>query len=146
MAYLAVMMAVAIIGLSAAYTVSAGASLAQHDAEEELLAIGLDFQRALQRYAAATPVGTPRAPTDLESLLKDPRQPGVQRYLRQIPVDPLTGQRDWVIVRNPQNLIVGLHSASARKPLKVTGFAPALSLLEGERETYEAWVFRGPVP
>lgn len=144
LAYLAVMMAVAMVGAAAAFTVSAGASLAQHDAEEELLAIGLDFHRALQRYASASPAGTPRAPAELASLLRDPRQPGVQRYLRQIPLDPLTGQRDWVVIRNSQNLIVGLHSASTRKPLKLTGFVAPLAGLEGEHDTYETWVFRGP--
>ncbi|WP_374565611.1 type II secretion system protein [Ideonella sp.] len=141
---MAVMMAVAIVGATAAFTVSAGASLAQHDAEEQLLEIGLDFQRALQRYASASPAGTPRAPAELASLLRDPRQPGVQRHLRQIPLDPLTGQRDWVPIRNPQNLIVGLHSASTRKPLKVTGFVAPLAGLEGEHDSYEDWVFRGP--
>jgi len=145
LAYLAVMIAVAVIGVAAAFSVGAGASLAQHDAEEELLYVGLAFQQALQAYAQASPLGTPRAPANLDSLLKDPRQPQVRRYLRQIPLDPLTGRRDWVLIRNPQNLIVGLHSASKRKPLKVTGFAPALANLEGEHDTFEAWVFRGPV-
>ena len=145
-AYIAVMLAVAVVGLVAAYSVRAGAALSQHDAEEELLVIGLEFQLALQRYASATPGGAPGAPQTLEELLRDPRHPGLVRHLRRIPADPFTGEADWVLVRDPRNLIIGVHSNSLLKPLKVSGFVPALSRLEGEHDFYRDWVFYGFPP
>jgi type II secretory pathway pseudopilin PulG len=142
-AYLALMMAIAVLGMAAVYTVRVGKSMSQHDAEEELLAVGLQFQRALQSYANATPAGLARTPTTLDDLLRDPRHPGLVRHLRQIPSDPLTGRPDWVPVLDPQRRIVGLHSASKLKPLKSAGFARELAALEGEKSSYVEWVFLG---
>ena len=143
-AYLSVMLALAIIGLTAAHTVQLGAALSQHDAEEALLLVGLDFQIALQRYADATPVGLPRAPQRLEELLRDARHPGVVRHLRSLPPDPMTGQADWAVVRSPQGVIIGVHSRSVHTPQKLAGFHPQLAHLEGKRSSYSEWVFYGP--
>ncbi len=140
------MIAVAVIGITAANAVQVGARLTQHGAEQELLAIGEEFQLALRRYAAATPQGAARAPASMEELLRDPRYPGVVRHLRRYRADPLTGRLDWTLVRDGTGRIVGIHSSSSRRPLKVTGFPPAVRHLEGEKSSYREWVFWGAVP
>lgn len=144
-AYLALMIAVAVIGLVAANAVQLGAVHGQRHAEEELLYVGSEFQRALGRYADATPVGLPRAPNALDELLRDPRYPGVVRHLRRAYVDPMTGGADWVWVRDAQGRIVGVHSASERKPLRSSGFDATLAHLEGDKASYREWVFWGPM-
>ena len=145
-AYVAAMLAVALVALVAAHSLRAGASLSQHDAEEELLSVGLEIQLALQRYANASPAGVHRSPESLEALLRDARHPGVVRHMRSVPVDPMTGNTDWVLVRDARNLVIAVHSASFRKPLKVSGFPPSLARLEGERRSYRDWIFGGVPP
>ena len=143
-AYLALMIAIAIIGLVAANAVQLGAVHGQRDSEEELLFIGTEFQRALNRYADTTPAGLARAPRTIDELLRDPRYPGVVRHLRRAYADPMTGQPDWVWVRDAQGQILGVHSASERKPLRTSGFDASLVHLDGEKASYREWVFWGP--
>lgn len=144
-AYMALMVAVAVLGLTATYSVRVGAAFSRHDAEEELLHVGMLVQRALHSYANASPPGAPRAPLSLDELLRDARYPGKVRHLRRIPVDPMTGHDDWILVRTIDGRIAAIHSRSKEKPLKRTGFEPALSYLdECEATSYQQWVFFGP--
>ncbi len=56
----------------------------KREKEQELLFVGDQFRRALSCIAEHTPGKARRYPLSLEELLKDPRYPGVQRYLRKI--------------------------------------------------------------
>ena len=58
-AFLALLISIAIIGVAAAATLQVGSLLQRHAAEEELLAIGSEFRRALICYSSATPAGQP---------------------------------------------------------------------------------------
>ncbi|WP_284616245.1 type II secretion system protein [Aquabacterium humicola] len=137
------MLVIAVISIGSAYAVKAGAALSRHDAEQELLAVGIEFQNALRSFAATSPPGAPRAPRTLDDLLRDPRHPATIRHLRRLPHDPLTGKRDWMVVRSPQG-IVAIHSAAAGTPLKSASFDRDLGHLEGERKSYRDWLFIGP--
>lgn len=144
-AYLALMIVIALIGVVTANAVQLGSVHGQREAEDELLFIGEELQDALRRYADASPLGLPRAPRDVNELLRDPRYPGVVRHLRKLYVDPLTGETDWVMVFDMQGRIVGVHSRSSRKPIRNTGFKAGLSHLEGRNESYQSWMFWGPL-
>ena len=145
LAFIALLLIIAVIGVIASSAVRLGAVSAQRSAEEALLDIGGEFQRALVRYAQATPNGLPREPATLEALLRDPRYPGVVRHLRQIYSDPLTGAPDWVLLRNAAGGIVALHSRSHRTPVKQAGFDRPLShLASRQARTYQDWLFIGP--
>jgi type II secretory pathway pseudopilin PulG len=65
---------------------------------------------------ADTPTTTAagQGPVDLAELLDDTRTPVRQRHLRRLYEDPLTGQADWVLLRNAQGRIEALHSRSNR--------------------------------
>jgi type II secretory pathway pseudopilin PulG len=144
-AYLALMMAIAIIGIVAANTVQTGAAQGQREVEEELLFVGSEYGLALNRYAEATPAGASRAPRTVDELLRDPRYPGLVRHLRRPYPDPTGGHLEWVWVRDRQGFIIGVHSASNLRPLRTTGFAPNLAHLEGRKvASYRDWVFWGP--
>lgn len=145
LAYLALLAAVAVMGMVAAHTVQQGAAQAQHALEEELVFIGEQFRVALDRYARATPAGTARAPRELEDLLRDPRRPAVVRHLRQLYADPMTGRADWEPVRDAQGLILGVHSRSSRKPLRLQGPPGQLPPGDGGWQSYREWVFWGPL-
>ena len=143
-AYLLLLIAVALIGLVASASISLGATIARRDAEQQLLAVGAEFQKALQSYAgvpagAVTPTSG-RGPRSLDDLVKDPRTPGVRRHLRQIYADPLTGKAEWGLVTDSQGLIVGVYSLAEGKPIKRTGFEQGWLAFE-EAESYANWVF-----
>lgn len=130
--YVALLVLVAVIGMSAAMSLQTGAQVQRRAAEQALLQIGEDFRRALDSYRAATPIGQRSTPAAVQDLLRDPRYPSVRRHLRQLPADPITGSRDWGIVTGPDGGIVAVHSRSERKPLKVAGFASGWQTLEGK--------------
>jgi type II secretory pathway pseudopilin PulG len=144
--YVALLIAVAIIGMAAAAALQAGALLQRRDAERSLLDAGADFSAALASYARATPAGQSTAPPALESLLRDPRQPGVLRHLRRVPVDPITGRAEWALVRTPDGQgIAAVHSLSTARPIKVDGFDAPLRGLRNAA-SYADWVFAATPP
>ena len=143
-AYVLLLAALAVIAVAATASVSLGATLARRQAERELLAIGMEFRRALHSYAGLPPgVGAPagaRGPRSLDDLLRDPRAPGVRRHLRKLYADPLTGKAEWGLVTDAQGFIVGVHSLATGRPIQRTGFDPVLASFE-EADDYRQWVF-----
>ena len=93
-------------------------------------------------YHEAVPEAQPRYPARLEDLLLDTRLPMVRRYLRQIYADPMTGQADWVLVRQGER-ILGIHSSATGRPLKQGGFAKRDEGFAGAA-SYAEWLFTTP--
>lgn len=109
--------------------------------ERELLWVGRQFRGALEGYAAATPANQPPAPLRIEELLQDERAESVQRHLRRLPLDPMTGTYEWAYVRDTGGRIVGVHSTSDAKPLAPDNLWPEPRAFEGAA-SYRQWVFR----
>lgn len=137
---LGLLILIAILGIVAASNVQVGTLLQRRTAEQELLFVGKEFQRALASYAAATPIGAPRGPTSLDDLLRDPRFPGVRRHLRRVYVDPMTGTTSWGLLRGPEGRIVAVYSLSEGQPIKQAGFDAELLHL-AQRVRYSEWLF-----
>jgi type II secretory pathway pseudopilin PulG len=147
-AYLLLLIAVVVIGIAAGGSLSIGAQTTRRDAEQQLLAVGREFQQALRSYAglsqnALAGVGA-RGPRTLEELLKDPRSPDTRRHLRQLYADPLTGQVEWGLLNDPTGFILGVYSLAPGRPIKQTGFVPAMVGFE-DADSYGAWVFGLPM-
>lgn len=138
--YIGVLVLVAIMGTALARTAQVWHTVHQREKERELLFIGHQFRVALDRYAKHAPKNAGRAPRRLEDLLQDPRTPSVQRYLRRIYVDPMTGSAEWGLVTGANGEIYGVHSLSKDEPLKKTHFAPSDRQFEGAAK-YSDWVF-----
>ena len=137
--YVGLLILVAIIGIASAATVQTGAILQRRAAEEELLEIGNEFRNALISYANATPVGQHRAPRSLQDLVKDPRFPNPRRHLRKIYADPITGKEEWGVIEALDGSgIVGVHSLSKAKPIKIGNFAFPFHDFAG-KESYGDW-------
>lgn len=141
LAYLALLIGVAIIGVVAAGTIQLGALYQRRMAEKELLYVGDQFQRALLSYTDNTPVGQPTQPRSLDELVRDPRYPNPVRYLRRVYADPLTGKADWVLILSPNGqTIVGIHSASREHPIQLRQFPERFRGFE-DKLSYTDWVF-----
>lgn len=108
--------------------------------ERQLLFVGNQFRQALEHYYERTPGNAPRYPVRLEDLLKDPRVPGIQRHLRRVYRDPITGGEEWGLIRGTAGEILGVHSLSDESPLKTGNFALADRSFEGKTR-YSEWLF-----
>lgn len=142
-AYLLLLIALAVIALGSVASVSAGSSQARRSAEEALLAIGAEYEQAFISYRAAMPAGgSARNPRTLDELLRDPRFPGVRRHLRRLFPDPLTGE-EWGLVRGADGGIAGVYSTAGGSPIKRAGFADAWVGFN-EARSYRQWIFGLP--
>ena len=140
--FIALLIAVAIIGAALAAVSGVWATAQTQEKERELLFVGDEFRRAIAGYAGHSTNAAARYPLSLEDLLKDPRYPRTQRHLRKIYVDPITGKTDWGLVKGPNGEIYGVYSQSEEKPLKIANFDPADAQFEGKTK-YSEWVFMG---
>ncbi len=141
--YIAVLIAVAIIGVFLAEAGVVWHTMVQRERERQLLFVGDEFRLAIARYYNAG--GTQGAaghqyPQRLEDLLRDPRLLGVARYLRKIYHDPITGSAEWGLVRTTGDRIIGVYSLSEQKPLKQANFSIWDSEFEG-KDKYSQWTF-----
>lgn len=116
--YLGVMILVAVIALGSALTLEVAHTAERRSAEEALLAVGGEFNRAFASYFRQTPSGGRRYPQRLEDLLRDPRYPGVKRHLRQVYADPLTGRQEWGLIPAPGGGVMGVYSLAPGTPFR----------------------------
>ena len=139
--YVALLIAIAMFGAGLAMAGALWSTDAKREREVELLFVGDQFRRAITAYHDEAPAGQPnRFPAKLEDLLQDRRWPTTRRHLRKIFVDPMTGNREWSLVRAPDNTIIGVHSVSEAEPLKRAGFAEEYTNFETAK-TYREWQF-----
>jgi type II secretory pathway pseudopilin PulG len=137
---LGLLITITILGVVAAAAVNVSALLERRQAEQELLWVGNAYRDALVRYYSSPSAVASRYPRTLTDLLRDPRQPTTQRYLRQLYFDPITGKNDWVLVASPDGGIACIHSRSTAKPIKIEWFpAPFASFRDAK--TYADWQF-----
>jgi len=134
--YLSILFIVAIMGAGLALVGEVWHTAAMRDKEAELLYVGHQYRKAIERYYLS---GPRQYPPELELLLRDVRKPGVERYLRKLYPDPVTG-KDWVLVRAPGGGIAGVRSASGDKPLKSANFSQRDAGFAGA-EKYSDWAF-----
>ena len=116
------MFAVAIAGLLLAVTSEVSSHSRQREKEKELLYIGDQFREAIALYYQRTPGALKRYPEKLEELLEDKRYLSMQRYLRKIHADPMTGQSQWGTITAPGGGIMGVYSLSNQNPIKSANF------------------------
>lgn len=138
--YVAVMLLIAISTAALAATGVVWRQAGQREKERELLFVGDQFRQAIRLYYERTPGGVKRYPPRLEDLLADPRQPGLQRYLRKIYRDPLTMEINWGAVRTPEGGIMGVYSLSQETPLKTGNFRQIDKAFENKSK-YAEWQF-----
>jgi type II secretory pathway pseudopilin PulG len=138
--YAGILIAVALVGLSLAMTGEVWQTTVQREKERELLFVGNEIRRAITQYYESTPGTGKQFPKSLDDLLRDNRYPTTRRYLRKIYPDPMTGKREWGLVKGPGDSIMGVYSLSRKTPLKRANFPPEYASFE-KAESYAAWLF-----
>ena len=135
--YLTLLFMVAILAGGAALAGEVWETSAKREKEAELLHVGNQYRKAIERYYLS---GPRQYPKDLADLVKDPRQPGVVRHLRRLYPDPITGKEEWGMVKSADGGIAGVYSLSEAAPLKSAGFAVRDASFEGKTK-YSDWQF-----
>ncbi len=138
--YLGLLAFVAIMGVGLLAVGEVWQTAQRREKERELLFIGDQFRRAIGQYYEHPAGGASRYPATLEDLLKDPRYPSTQRYLRKIYRDPIAGSTEWGVIRKPDGGIYGVYSLSEVEPLKHANFSLADKDFEGKAK-YADWIF-----
>ena len=132
--FLLAILGVVLAGLGTAWT-----TLKQRDKEAELLFIGDQYRQALTSYYQRGPGADKHYPKQLKDLLADPRFPNTVRHLRRLWPEPISGG-DWVLLRDGEGGIQGVHSPSTAPPRKTTGFPLEYTAFENATH-YADWVF-----
>lgn len=138
--YFGVLFLVMLAGLAAASFATTASFERKRERERELLFAGHQFREAIRLYYESSPGGAKRYPPDLQSLLADPRTPGIRRYLRRIYPDPLTGRAEWGLVPAPTGGVMGVFSLSTDATVKRANFEAADESFEGA-QSYAEWKF-----
>ncbi|MDP1524976.1 MAG: type II secretion system protein [Rhodocyclaceae bacterium] len=138
-AFLGLLVVVAVMGVTLGGTATLWQQAQQREKERELLFIGLQYRRAIQRYYEQSP-GIKTYPATLAVLLRDERLPGVRRHLRRPYRDPLTNDDAWGLVPAPAGGIMGVHSLAPGQPIRRANF-PAELGWAGGGASYADWSF-----
>jgi type II secretory pathway pseudopilin PulG len=135
--FVVMLIALALAGASGIWQVQQ-----QRYKEQQLLYVGKQYTAAIAAYYNSGPGGFKQHPRKIADLLKDPRDPGIKRYLRKPWPDPLNVTGEWGLVRTSQGAIAGIYSRAKGVPLKRAGFGdPALESAFANGKSYAQWKF-----
>ncbi|AMV73361.1 type II secretion system pseudopilin TklG [Desulfuromonas sp. DDH964] len=139
-ALLTVLVLVVVLGLALGLAGSSWTDIMQRAREEELFWRGDQYRKAIEAfYGVRHGGGLQMLPAKLEDLVRDPRNPGVVRYLRRLYTDPMTGG-EWELIKDPSGRIRGVRSSSPLRPFRQAGFPAGYENFEG-RQKYSEWEF-----
>jgi type II secretory pathway pseudopilin PulG len=130
--YLGALLLIAVMGAMLASVGSVWHTASQREKEYELLYAGDQFRNAIQSYYEKTPGAAKQYPKSLDDLLHDRRHSVVQRHLRKIFIDPMTGSAKWGLLMAEQGGIRGVHSLSGAEAIKTANFSRANRDFEGK--------------
>jgi type II secretory pathway pseudopilin PulG len=135
--YLTVLFMVAFLSIGLALIGEVWHTSTKREREAELLFVGNQYRKAIERYYLTGPQR--QYPRSLEELLKDPRRPTTERYLRKVYLDPITGKA-FALLKAPDGGIVGVRSESDDAPLKIATFKARDAAFE-HAQKYSDWRF-----
>jgi type II secretory pathway pseudopilin PulG len=141
--FIGLLMIVALMGIALLAVGEVWSYAQKREREQQLLFVGGQFRQAIKLYYVHTPVASKLQPypMSLEDLLKDPRYPSTQRYLRKMYLDPISNSEDWGVLKTQNGGIFGVYSLSQEKPIKQNNFIAAYDDFK-DKTTYSDWAFK----
>ncbi len=135
------MFSITLIGLTLSASVQPWKRVAQREREADLLAYGMEIQRAIGAYSTRMKAGRVMPvevyPHTLDELTRQPAP-----LLRKVYRDPMTGG-PFELVRAPTGGVMGVRSRSVTKPIRQHEFPDAVRHFDGMKR-YRDWVFQHP--
>lgn len=138
--YIGLLILIAIMGVTLAGIGTVWSTTQQRLKEQQLLFVGKQFSRAITAYYSNSPGGVQQFPKKLEDLLLDKRYPNIERYLRKIFDDPMTGKHQWGLIMAADGSIIGVHSLSELTPIKTENFGKDYENFANKKH-YSEWQF-----
>ena len=138
--YIGILLVIALVGVQLGLAGVVWSFAQARQKERELLFVGGQFRTAISQYYLNPKGPQKEYPRRLDDLLKDPRYPGTVRHLRKIYADPITGKKQWGLVKLPNGGIVGVYSLSEKEPIKTGNFRPA-DISFTRKQRYSEWKF-----
>lgn len=138
--YIGLLIMISIMSLTLALAGTLWSFAQQRQQEDQLIFIGNQYKHAIANYYQRTPGTLKTYPQTLQDLLLDNRYVSIQRHIRKLYPDPITGSLDWGLVVAPQGGVMGVYSQSNAKPIKVEGFK-LISMGFENHKTYQGWKF-----
>jgi len=114
-------------------------TVAKREREEELLFVGEQFRSAIRSYFDRTPDGAKVFPRTLLDLVEDNRGVKPLHHLRQIFRDPMTGTREWGLIRAGDR-IIGVHTQHPGVPMRHANFTATQEDF-ASASSYRDWKF-----
>ncbi|MDH4259671.1 MAG: type II secretion system protein [Gammaproteobacteria bacterium] len=138
--YAGILFAIVVLGLLLGLAGTLWSTSERREREARLLWTGDQYRRAIASYYLKGPPGIRQYPQSLDDLITDQRGSLLQRHLRRLYPDPMTGEADWQLERQADGAIIGVRSASQRRPIKQAGFRPQDAAFEAAA-CYCDWSF-----
>ena len=107
---MAMLFAIAVLGIGLVAASEMWSTTARREKQAELEWTGAQYVAAIGSYYYASPIGARKYPNDLQELIEDKRYVTVRRHLRALYPNPLTGARDWELVKASDGLIRGVRA------------------------------------
>jgi len=108
-AYLAMLFAIAVLGIGLVAASEIWSTTVRREKQIELEWTGAQYVAAISSYYYASPLGARKYPNDLQELIEDKRYVTMRRHLRALYANPLTGARDWEVIKASDGLIRGVR-------------------------------------
>lgn len=108
--YLAVLFAIAILGIGLAASSEVWSKLAFSQKRQEFLWVAEQYRTAIGSYYESSPGAAKTFPRQLEDLVEDRRSTTLRRHLRAIYRNPFTGGGDWEPIRGADGGIRGVRA------------------------------------
>lgn len=141
--YLWTLLLIFFLGLGFSVAMETDSINLRREQERELIFAGKQLRNAIGHYYESSRASEKKAyPSNLNDLIEDRRTPAVERHLRKIYIDPITGRNEWGLLKIGGK-IVGVHSLSNLQPIKVDGFDATESQFKNSKK-YSEWIFTYP--
>ena len=141
---LALMIFLTLLALVVTKTAEVWSTTLAREREQELLFVGEQYRKAIERYYYATPGPNKMLPLTIDELLQDDRVPKPQRHLRKPYPDPMGDGESWGMLKQGPR-IMGVYSLSDQKPMKKSGF-DARYVEFSAAQSYRGWRFMFRLP
>jgi len=137
--YMSAMMLIVLMGTALGAVGQFWYTVGTRERELQLIWVGTQYAQALRSYYRSG-TGVAQYPATLDELLEDHRFPSVQRHIRRLYPDPMTGSADWGLTKSIDGRITGVYSLSTQTPLKTANFPPQWQEFE-DMTSYADWRF-----
>ena len=143
--YLGLLFALALAAVALALAGFMWHTASKRAKEAQLLFAGGAIRDAIVHYYRRSPNRNREFPRALQDLVEDRRYITVERHLRKIYADPITGKPDWGLIKDANGAIVGVYSQSREAPLKRDNFPETFAAFVQVRH-YSDWKFSAVNP